>query len=94
MSRYLRRLSLILGIAYGCARVLTQLGWSALRTGDLTHAVRHFARAAAIRKSANSIVDPIDQPRYEQMIDQLQVELGVEKFHAIWTETQTAHLDD
>jgi predicted ATPase/DNA-binding CsgD family transcriptional regulator len=78
----------------GMAWCLEKLAEIAQYEQDAEHAVRHFAHAAAIRKSANSIVDPIDQPRYEQMIDQLQVELGVEKFHAIWTTAQTSYLDD
>jgi hypothetical protein len=78
----------------GMAWCLEKLAEIAKLDQETEQAVRHFARAAAIRAGANAVIDPIDQPHYERMINQLQTELGAEKFDAIWTETQTAHFDD
>jgi predicted ATPase/Tfp pilus assembly protein PilF len=78
----------------GMAWCLEKLAEIAQLEQETEQAVRHFARAAAIRAGANAVIDPIDQPHYERMIDGLQTELGAEKFDAIWTETQTAHFDD
>ncbi|MBI5669538.1 MAG: tetratricopeptide repeat protein [Chloroflexi bacterium] len=73
----------------GIAWCLEKLAEMAHTQGDPARAVRLYGAAAALRKSVNSVIDPADQPAYEQIIHQLRAAFDPAVFDALWAEGGT-----
>ena len=72
----------------GLAWCFEKLAEIALLKGEKPRAARIFGAAAALRSSINSIVDPADQPHYQEMLGQIRADLGDEIFEVLWSEGQ------
>jgi tetratricopeptide (TPR) repeat protein len=82
-----------LGDKGGIAWCLEKLAHIAHVQADHPHAVRLHGAAAAIRQSINSVIDPADQPEYEQEIATLKANLPEEDFQALWHEGAAMSVD-
>jgi predicted ATPase/Tfp pilus assembly protein PilF len=77
----------------GLAWCFEKLAEIALLQGETPRAARIFGAAAAQRASIDSIVDPADQPHYEQIIGQIRAELDEKIFQLLWEEGKAMTLD-
>jgi DNA-binding CsgD family transcriptional regulator len=77
----------------GIAWCLEKLAQSAFLEGELLKAVTVFGGATALREPIGSVIDPADQPEYEQTVAQLRTALGHEVFTAAWAEGETMPLE-
>jgi predicted ATPase/DNA-binding CsgD family transcriptional regulator len=78
----------------GMAWCLEKLAEIAQLKGDPRRAVKIFGAAAAIRASVSSIIDPSDQPHYQNLIAVLRSELTDNLFESIWSEGYAMTLDE
>ena len=77
----------------GMAWCLEKLAEIAYAQNDDGRAVRIFGAAAAVRTSANSAIDPTDQPEHDRLIAGIRARLGGEIFEAVWAEGQGISLE-
>ena len=77
----------------GSAWCLERLAELAIARGKAEKAVRLLSAAAVLRISIGSVIDPVDQPDYQKMRAALRMELGEERFTAIWTEGRVLSLE-
>jgi predicted ATPase/DNA-binding CsgD family transcriptional regulator len=56
----------------------------ARRRLELQRAVRVFGAAHSLRQSVNAMIDPVDQPSFEKLVEELQAVVGDEVFSAEW----------
>jgi predicted ATPase/DNA-binding CsgD family transcriptional regulator len=56
------------------------------RRQALLQAVQIYGAAAALRAPNNSVIDPVDQPGYQAVIEKLRFEIGSEDFEYAWQE--------
>ena len=77
----------------GMAWCLEKLAEIAYAQNDDGRAVRIFGAAAALRTSANSAIDPTDQPEHDRLIAGIRARLGGEIFEAVWAEGQGISLE-
>jgi predicted ATPase/class 3 adenylate cyclase len=68
----------------GCAWCLERMAETVLAQGQAEKAVRLLGAAAALRTSIGSVIDPVDRPEHESLLNSLRVELGDERFTAAW----------
>ncbi|HLO27767.1 MAG TPA: tetratricopeptide repeat protein [Anaerolineales bacterium] len=77
----------------GSAWCLERLAEVALAQGKPEKAVRLLSAAAALRISIGSVIDPADQPDYQNRRSTLRAELGQERFAAVWNEGRALTLE-
>jgi predicted ATPase/class 3 adenylate cyclase len=77
----------------GSAWCLERLAEVASAQGNPEKAVRLLSAAAALRISIGSVIDPVDQPEYQNRRTALRAELGEERFTAMWEEGRTLTLE-
>ena len=77
----------------GLAWCLEKLGEISARQQNAGRAVRILGASYAIRQSIRSKIDPADQSNYEQLIQQLKLELGDDVFDALWSEGQDMSME-
>ena len=77
----------------GIAWCLERLAEVALAQGNLEKAVGLLSAAAALRISIGSVIDPVDQPEYQNRRASLRAELGEAQFAAKWEEGRTMTMD-
>jgi non-specific serine/threonine protein kinase len=73
-----------------CIERLAEVAWA---QGNPEKAVRLLSAAAALRISIGSVIDPVDQPEYQNRRMALRTELGQERFAAMWEEGRTLTLE-
>lgn len=78
----------------GMAWCLEKLAEIAHAQNDDGRAVRIFGAAAALRVSANSAIDPTDQPAHDGLIADIRARLGGEVYEAVWAEGQAMPVED
>jgi tetratricopeptide (TPR) repeat protein len=77
----------------GSAWCIERLAEVALAQGNPEKAVRLLSAAAALRISIGSVIDPVDQPEYQNRRNVLRAELGQERFAAVWEEGRALSLE-
>ena len=77
----------------GMAWCLEKLAEIAHLRRNAARAVRIYGAAAALPAPLNSVIDPVDQPPYQRIIDDLRAELNPDVFEAVWAEGQAMPLD-
>jgi len=77
----------------GSAWCLERLAGVTMAQGQAEKAVRLFSAAAALRASIGSVIDPVDQARYERNRKSLRAKLGKERFAAARDEGRAMTLD-
>jgi hypothetical protein len=82
-----------IGDKSGIAWCLERLAEVAMTRGQPEKAVRVFGAAAALRASIGSVIDPVDQRDYEQLLAALRADLGDASYTAAWTEGSTLTLE-
>jgi non-specific serine/threonine protein kinase len=82
-----------IGDKSGIAWCLERLAEIAVARGHPEKAARVFGAAAALRDSIGSVIDPVDQPDYNRILEALRTELGEALFKTAWTEGSTLTLD-
>jgi tetratricopeptide (TPR) repeat protein len=82
-----------IGDKSGSAWCLERLAEVARIRGQPEKAARLFAAGTELRASIRSVIDPVDLPEYENKIKTLRVELGEERFAAMWNEGRMLTLD-
>lgn len=70
----------------GMAWCLEKLAETAQHTGNAGRAARLYAAAASLRAGVGSIIDPADQPAYEQSLARIRRALGDAVFGDLWRE--------
>ncbi len=78
----------------GSAWCLEKLAEIADATGGTEDSVRLYGFAHALRESIQSVVDPVDQPAYEERLETLRSSLGAERFDALWESGASASISD
>ncbi|HEX9386667.1 MAG TPA: tetratricopeptide repeat protein [Anaerolineales bacterium] len=73
-----------------CIERLAEVAWA---QGNPEKAVRLLSAAAALRISIGSVIDPVDQPEYQNRRTALRTELGQERFAAMWDEGRALTLE-
>ena len=73
---------------------LEKLAEIALLEHNTTRAVCIFAAARAIRTHVNSVIDPADQPHYDNLIGQLRAQMNDKTFDAIWIKGESLSLEE
>lgn len=82
-----------LGDKGGIAWCLEKLAQTSQAQGELERAARLFGAAAALRRSIDSVIDPADQPEYEELIASLKATLGEADFQTYWDEGTVMDVD-
>lgn len=82
-----------IGDVGGMAWCLEKFAEIAHLRGDSGRATRIYGAAAALRAPVNSVIDPTDQPAYEQVIDRLRRTLSDDVYQSVWTEGTAMPLD-
>jgi predicted ATPase/class 3 adenylate cyclase len=77
----------------GSAWCIERLAEVALAQGNREKAVRLLSAAGALRISIGSVIDPADQPEYQNRRAALRSELGQEQFAALWEAGRALTLD-
>src|SRR6266498_5834469 len=77
----------------GSAWCIERLAEVALAQGNPEKAVRLLSAAAALRISIGSVIDPVDQPEYQNRRSALRAELGEARFTAAWDAGRTLTLE-
>lgn len=70
----------------GMAWCLEKLAETSAKADDPEAAVRLYGAARALRESIGSVIDPADQPAYEERLEQLEAKLGEKVYTARWNE--------
>jgi hypothetical protein len=83
-----------LGDKGGIAWCLEKLALMAQNLGQNTRAARLYGAASGIRRSIDSVIDPADQPEYEQNLTALQRDLGEDDYRLSWAEGLAMSLDE
>ena len=73
-----------------CLERLAEVAWA---QGDPEKAVRLLSAAAALRISIGSVIDPVDQPEYQNRRNALRQELGQDRFALAWEEGRALKLE-
>jgi predicted ATPase/Tfp pilus assembly protein PilF len=74
----------VIGDKGGMAWCLEHLAEVAMSTGEPKRAVVLFGKAADLRESIGSVIDPVDQPKYEENLSQLRDSVGDDQFSKEW----------
>jgi tetratricopeptide (TPR) repeat protein len=82
-----------LGDKGGISWCLEKIAQTAQEQGKLKRSVRLFGAAASLRKSIDSVIDPADQPEYEDLITALKTDLGEADFQTLWNEGAVMDVD-
>jgi predicted ATPase/class 3 adenylate cyclase len=77
----------------GSAWCIERLAEVALAQGNPEKAIRLLSAAGALRISIGSVIDPADQPEYQNRRAALRAELGQERFAALWEEGRALTLE-
>jgi predicted ATPase/class 3 adenylate cyclase len=77
----------------GSAWCIERLAEVAQAQANPEKAVRLLSAAAALRISIGSVIDPVDQPEYQQRRTALRTELGEERFAKLWEEGRALKLE-
>lgn len=77
----------------GSAWCLERLAEVALAQRNPQKAVHMLSAAAALRISIGSVIDPVDQPEYQNRRAALRAELGEARFEAAWNEGRALSLE-
>ena len=77
----------------GMAWCLEKIAEIAHLREDEEHAARLLGAAASIRASVNSVVDPADQNTYNQLVEQIRINLTADLFLPLWAEGEGMSLD-
>jgi len=77
----------------GSAWCIERLAEVSLAQGNPEKAIRLLSAAGALRISIGSVIDPADQPEYQNRRAALRAELGQERFAALWEEGRALTLE-
>jgi predicted ATPase/class 3 adenylate cyclase len=77
----------------GSAWCIERLAEVALAQGNPEKAIRLLSAAGALRISIGSVIDPADQPEYQNRRAALREKLGQEQFTALWEEGRKLTLE-
>jgi tetratricopeptide (TPR) repeat protein len=83
-----------LGDKGGIAWCLEKLALAAQQLRQNQRAARLYGAASAIRRSIDSVIDPVDQPEYERRISVLLNDMGEEDYQVFWEQGQVMSLDE
>jgi non-specific serine/threonine protein kinase len=78
----------------GIAWCLEKLAEAKFEQSQFPDATKIFGHAESVRAPMHSVIDPVDQPGYAQILSALQSALGMDAFAAAWEEGKSMRLED